>query len=1346
MKFLRLTCLSACLGAVVYEADKGAACAAESPVASFTIRADWFDRGNVNVSLPGQAYADKFACIWNAGPVPNQAEYDIEFPVTAEYTLVALYTAAGSRPVEIHLGGRKVHTGFASVTGSWQTSHAKWEAQCTVRVTQGKHTLKLLCPGPCMPHICAFRLESPVAFPQTWKLDRPTARRSLKAPSLLTTAGHLIPEVPLLAALDAGLAVQAVKSGEYDYVGSSTNNELLIDFQPVDTQKLTTPWVAKLTLAEKDGSMRQGAVNLSPSRLREMLSRTVRLIDDFRTMDGVDRQFLQSENTRCGRLLSELTSLLEKPDDEARWNRFCQLYLEGFRLQRDVALSNPLLDFDRLLLVKRSVTSPRLGLPQNWQSNCVLPTAGFDDEIAVLAPARTDGQLSTLYRPPGKHFVGDVDLHFDADRLLFSSIGEHNKWHVFEINTDGTGRRQVTPSLPDVHNYDACYLPDGGIVFASTASMAAVPCVNGSTRVANFYRLETNGAVRQLCFDQEHNWCPTMLESGRVLYLRWEYTDTPHSHDRVLFSMNPDGTEQMEFYGSNSYWPNSLFYARPIPGHPSKFVGIVGGHHGVPRMGELVLFDAARGRREAAGAIQRIPGHGKPVASTSDPRYESTLIVDNLVDASWPKFLHPYPLSDKYFLAACQPTPQSLWGIYLVDVFDNLVLLKQEPGYALLEPLPLRRTVRPPLIPPKVDLTRDDAVVHLADVYAGDGLQGIPRGTVKKLRLISYHFLYPGMGGPQGVVGMEGPWDIKRILGTVPVAPDGSAVFRVPANTPIAVQPLDAHGKALQLMRSWFTAMPGEVLSCVGCHESQSSAPPAVMAGLPIESPAQSFLTANRPPAEIEPWYGPPRGFNFEREVQPVLDKYCVGCHDGGRSFDLRGLERITDYTSVYHYGAHDAGHFSTSYVALHRFVRRPGLESDYHMLMPMEFHADTTQLVQLLDKGHYNVKLDAESWDRLITWIDLNAPYHGTWTEIAGADRVKHLAQRRRELLKLYANMDSDPESEAHPGPRPKIEPILPEAVPAAEPQPVDCPHWPFDSAEAQRRQQALDPNRRTIELADGVTMDMVLVPPGEFVMGSPTGDADERPAARVAIDKPFWMGCLEVTNEQFRLFDPEHDSRVESRFAMQFGVRGFYVNRPEQPVVRVSWRRAMAFCDWVSRQTGERFTLPTEAQWEYACRAGTSTPFYYGDLNTDFSPFANLADAMLSEFVCHPYKKHREPYPNPSKYDDWIPKDSRFHDGGFLSEKGGRYPANAWGLCDMHGNVAEWTRSAYRPYPYRTDDGRNNPVGDADRVARGGSWRDRPHRSRSAFRLAYRPYQSVYNVGFRVVSLSPGDGGTTE
>jgi formylglycine-generating enzyme required for sulfatase activity len=202
-----------------------------------------------------------------------------------------------------------------------------------------------------------------------------------------------------------------------------------------------------------------------------------------------------------------------------------------------------------------------------------------------------------------------------------------------------------------------------------------------------------------------------------------------------------------------------------------------------------------------------------------------------------------------------------------------------------------------------------------------------------------------------------------------------------------------------------------------------------------------------------------------------------------------------------------------------------------------------------------------------------------------------------------------------------------------------------------------------------------------------------------------------------------------------MQFGVRGFYVNGPEQPVVRVSWNQAMAFCQWLSQKTGEAFTLPTEAQWEYACRAGTATPFFYGDEDTDFSPFANFADEKLREFVCHTYKKEREPWLHASKYDDWIPKDTRFNDGGFLSDGVGNYQPNAWGLHDMHGNVAEWTRSVYRAYPYDPSDGRNSVTSHGERVVRGGSWRDRPKGCRSAFRLPYRPYQGVYNVGFRVI-----------
>ena len=1003
--------------------------------------------------------------------------------------------------------------------------------------------------------------------------------------------------------------------------------------------------------------------------------------------------------------------------------RAAKLGNEFAALQREALMANPLIDFERLLVIKRNPS--RLGLPQNWQSNSCLPRAGFDNELVAMSMRDPAGALARVYRPEGSPYIGDFDLHFDGTRLLFSSLNKAQRWQIFELNVDGSGLRQVTPGdQPDVDNYDACYLPDGRILFTSTAPFVGVPCVFGSSHVATLFRMDADGKnVRQLGFEQEHDWCPTVLANGRVLYSRWEYTDTPHSNTRLLFHMNPDGTEQMEYVGSNSYWPNSFFYARPIPGDPTKVVAVISGHHGVPRMGEMVIFDPARGRREANSVVQRIPGWGKPV---------EPLIRDALVNSSWPKFLHPYPLSENYFLVAAQPNPQSPWGIYLVDTFDNMLLLREEPGYALLEPLPVRATPRPPVVPDKVDLTRTDATCYIQNIYSGPGLRGVPRGAVKGLRLFTYEFAFHGMGGLLGVLGVDGPWDIKRIMGTVPVEPDGSAYFRIPANTPISLQPLDAEGKAMQLMRSWMTAMPGEVLSCVGCHDEQNTTPRSRR--------AQAMQAL---PAEIKPWYGPTRGFSYPREVQPVIDRYCIDCHNGEKrpdgkvAADLRGDRNITDWAIIHAgNGGRNGGRFSVGYAELHRYVRRPGIESDYHLLTPMEFHADTTELVQLLKKGHYGVQLDSESWDRLVTWIDLNTVYHGTWTD-AGHNPGKQ-RERRRDLLKLYANVDDDPEAEA--GGKPAV--IQAAALPRLQPPAVHTaaqvaapPGWPCDAAEAQRRQAAAGPlTKQTLDLGNGVSMELVLVPAGAFVMGDPNGAADEQPLTPVRVDKPFWVGRCEVTNEQYACFDASHDSRVETKLGYQFGIHGYPMNKPKQPVVRINWHEASAFCRWLSERTGARVSLPTEAQWEYACRAGSAAPFWYGDLDTDFAKLANLGDAKLRELASDPYTLDKA-YPKPAKYDDWVPKETRFNDGTLITAEVGQYQPNPWGLCDLHGNAAEWTLTTYRPYPYRLDDGRDNGAADGRKVVRGGSWRDRPYRCRSAWRAPFQPYHAVHNVGFRVV-----------
>ena len=949
---------------------------------------------------------------------------------------------------------------------------------------------------------------------------------------------------------------------------------------------------------------------------------------------------------------------------------------------REALLANPLLDFEELILIKRGAGN--LGLPANYLGNSDLPPTGYDNEIAVLG---SDGELRTLYRPANGEFVGDVDLHFDAGKMLFSMPVHKGRWQIHELDIDGANLRQMRLiEEPDVDNYDACYLPDGNLIFSSTAPFIGVPCVTGSSHVTNLYhRNVATGAIRRLTFDQDHNWCPTVLNSGRVLYLRWEYSDIPHYVGRILFHMNPDGTGQAEYYGSNSYWPNSMFFARPVPNHPTKVVAVIGGHHDVPRMGELVLFDPARGRHEADGVIQRIPGRGKKV---------EPIILDGLVGASWPKFLHPYPLSGKYFLVSCKPSPEAKWGIYLVDVFDNMTLIKDVDGYALLEPIPLRKTACPPAVPDRTEPDREDAVVHLADVYTGEGLSGVPRGSVKQLRLFTYHFAYHGMGGQINRIGLDGPWDIKRVLGTVPVEADGSAFFRVPANMPISVQPLDAEGKALQLMRSWMTAMPGETLSCVGCHEKQNTV-----------VPARQTLASLREPSEITPWYGRTRGFSFKREVQPVLDAYCVRCHDG----EADGVPDFSQRPAI-HPAAPSESYaqgttFTPSYLELRRFVRSHTIESDMHLLTPGEFHADTTELVQILRQGHHDVRLDEESWDRLITWIDLNTPAHGTWTEIVGEQKVDNQRNRRRALLRQYANYDEDPE-EIVAAPTVKLKATEVGLAAHASPARNTADVYP-----AIHRAPP-SPATRDIDLGGGIELRLVHVP-----------------------EASLWIGAFEITNEQFARFDPSHDSRLEHGDFLQFSIeeRGYPGNGAKQPVVRVSWEQAMAFCAWLSKRTGEPFTLPTDAQWDCVCRAGTPTPLYFGGVQTDFAAYANLADASLG--TVSNYDPWKLPY---GAIHPWRPTVQRVDDGYRVAAPVGSYAANPWGLYDMVGNVWEWTRS---PAPAPDGEGKeallNAPASPGSKIVRGGSWYDRPARARSDYRLAYRPYHRVFNVGFRVVSV---------
>lgn len=959
--------------------------------------------------------------------------------------------------------------------------------------------------------------------------------------------------------------------------------------------------------------------------------------------------------------------------------------------------------------------------PSNFQNNSEIqqPTTKWDNEFVVLRGIDKNPKKEVVFKPKPGVILNDPELHFDGTRLLYSSIGTNNRWHLFELDLKSGNATQVTPeAYKDFDSFDGCYTPDDKIIFCSTGTFLGLPCTDGGNKMCGLFKYDPQtNKTRQLTFDQDSNWEPVVLENGKIMYQRWEYADLPHSNSRIIFTMNPDGTEQKAYYGSNSYFPTALFGGRPVPGKSSQFVGVVGGHHSTTRSGRFMLFDTNVGRKEADGVLGEFPYFGKKV---------TPVVRDRLPDGIFPQFLHPYPISEDYYLVTMKPTPESLWGVYLADKFNNLTLITEEEGVALFNPILLEKRTTPPVIPDKTVPGAQEATVFIQDIYAGGGLKGIPKGTVKKLRIGSYSFSPHGQGGLLGTIGMDGPWDIKQIEGTVDVEEDGSVMFKIPANTPIFVQPVDEEGKALQVMRSWFTGMPGETVSCIGCHEDQRT--------IPQPKPA---IASRKKPQPIQPWFGQERGFSFAHEVQPVLDRYCISCHNGQKDRPyLKGDRMISDWTSQIsgRAGTSYGGKFSKSYEQLARYVRRPGIESDMDMLTPMDVHADQTELMQILNKGHYGVNLDQEAIEKLSCWIDFNTPYFGRRRDVPEAE-TREVVKCGQEMRKLYAEMfqvkDRDlswlPEKQ-------NIEPIKPE-VPSKQVTPVQLEGWPLKNN--FQHQINLGNFQKEIELADGIVLKMIKVPAGKFIMGSDR-QPDELPLSPVQIERPFWIGQFEVTNEQYALFNAEHNSRTEHRHGYQFGRIGYPLNHNDQPVVRISYEEAVDFCNWLSKKTGKTFTLPTEAEWEWACRTGKESAYSFGDIGGDFTSHANLGDIKLKEFAActsHKFYESARIIDNANIYDDWIPRDTIFNDGGFVSERVGKYRQNDWDLFDMHGNVWEWTRSAYKPYPYQDNDGRNETNTSDKRVVRGGSWYDRPHKATSTYRLPYLPFQKVYNVGFRVV-----------
>jgi len=282
-----------------------------------------------------------------------------------------------------------------------------------------------------------------------------------------------------------------------------------------------------------------------------------------------------------------------------------------------------------------------------------------------------------------------------------------------------------------------------------------------------------------------------------------------------------------------------------------------------------------------------------------------------------------------------------------------------------------------------------------------------------------------------------------------------------------------------------------------------------------------------------------------------------------------------------------------------------------------------------------------------------------------------------------------------------------------------------------------------RKDEIINGIGMKLKLIKPGKFLMGSPKDEDgrfdDEGPQHEVEITKAFYMGVYPVTKGQFAAFVKDDGYQTEAEkdgngFGYNASTKTFeygkyswrdlgFAQTDDHPVVEVTWNDAKAFCAWLSKKEGKTYELPTEAEWEYACRAGTKTRFWCGDKDEDLKGNANIADASF-----------KEKYPGVSFAVAW-------DDGYPFTSPAGSFKANPWGLYDMHGNVWQWCADMHGHYQEGYIKDPNGKDSGNRRVLRGGSWNNEPRFCRSANRFHDEPsLRSCHDIfGFRVVLRLP-------
>jgi len=653
------------------------------------------------------------------------------------------------------------------------------------------------------------------------------------------------------------------------------------------------------------------------------------------------------------------------------------------QLERDVLL----FDVDKLLVIQRHEINASHVYTYHYEGF----RAGGGLYVASLKQA---GEKRLLVESPTGQIL-DCDLSYDGRTALFSWRRKENEgYHLWTIGVDGNGLTQLTTG--PWHDYNGCWLPDGGIAFLSTRSPQFAYCWHAPVGI--LHRMNADGSgLRKLSANYLNDFTPAVLDDGRIIYTRWEYVDRPAIPIQSLWTINPDGTGLMGYFGNRVLSPATFMEARSIPGS-TKILCTMTGHNG-PTRGAIGIIDRAKGVNAQEAIENLTPDVPVPKVNQGCGNTDGTK-----------QYSGPYPLDPVRFIC-------SIRGPLLVRTLSgecqSVALAEPEGGMQWLAAQPIRPRKRPPAIPSTLPPDTDQyATVFLQDVY--NGLEPyVTRGDVKRIRVVrempktvridpslrAFGFQFP-------VISCGATYAGKTVLGDVPVEPDGSACFRVPAGMPVYFMALDAQGRAVQRMRSFTHFMPGEVQGCVGCHEHrlQASRPLVTPVGYASAYPTptqqvghasaypsapQVMLKHNLQravPRQLDPPEWGLMGFDYSRIVQPVLDRYCVECHkpvDPPKGLDLTGGK--TDYFNVsYDMLARERqGGRGTPYV--NWIPTYNGQEWNILEICPKSWGSPQSKLAEVVLSGHPDERgkprfaMDETSRRRILSWIDLNVPYYGS-------------------------------------------------------------------------------------------------------------------------------------------------------------------------------------------------------------------------------------------------------------------------------------------------------------------------------------------------------------------------------